>query len=31
MSFFDTEEVHAVMPDEVSDRGGLPWRTDTGI
>ena len=22
MSFFDTEEVHAVMPDEVADRGG---------
>jgi hypothetical protein len=22
MSFFDTEEVHAVMPDKVADRGG---------
>jgi hypothetical protein len=31
MSFFDTEEAHAVMLDEVADRGGLPWRDDTGI
>ena len=31
MSFFDTEEVHAVMPDKVADEGGLPWRDDTGI
>ena len=31
MSFFDTEELHAVMPDKVADRGGLPWRDDTGI
>ena len=31
MSFFDTEEVHAVMPDKVADRGGLPWRDDTRI
>jgi hypothetical protein len=22
MSFFDTEEVHAVMPDIIADRGG---------
>ena len=22
MSFFDTEELHAVMPDKVADRGG---------
>jgi hypothetical protein len=31
MSFFDTEEVHAGMPDRVADEGGLPWRDDTGI
>jgi len=31
MSFFDTEEVHAVMPDKVADEGGLPWRDDTEI
>ena len=30
MSFFDTEEVHAVMPDIVADRCGLPWRDNTG-
>jgi len=31
MSFFDTEEVHAVMLATVADEGGLPWRDDTGI
>jgi hypothetical protein len=31
MSFFDTEEVHAVMPYKVADEGGLPWREDMGI
>jgi len=31
MSFFDTEEVHAVMLNIVADEGGLPWRDDTGI
>jgi hypothetical protein len=31
MSFFDTEEVHAVMLAYAADRGGLPWRDDTGI
>ncbi len=31
MSFFDTEELHAVMPDKVADRGGLPWRDNMGI
>jgi len=31
MSFFDTEEAHAVMLAYAADRGGLPWRDDTGI
>jgi hypothetical protein len=30
MSFFGTEEVHAVMLDIVADRGGLPWSDDKG-
>ena len=29
MSFFDTEEVHAVMPDNVADRGGRAALTVT--
>ena len=36
VSFFDTEEAHAVMlayPEarKAADEGGLPWRDDTGI
>ena len=31
MSFFDTEEAHAVMLAYAADEGGLPWRDDTGI
>ena len=31
MSFFDTEEAHADMLAYAADRGGLPWRDDTGI
>ena len=31
MSFFDTEEAHAVMLASAADRGGLPWRDDTEI
>jgi hypothetical protein len=31
MSFFDTEEAHAVMLAYVADRGGLPWRDDVEI
>jgi len=31
MSFFDTEEAHAVMLAYAADGGGLPWRDDTGI
>jgi hypothetical protein len=32
MSFFDTEEAHAAMPDEVADEGGLPaiWQAGLG-
>jgi hypothetical protein len=30
MSFFDTEEAHAVMLAYAADEGGLPWRDDTG-
>jgi hypothetical protein len=26
MSFFDTEEAHAVMLAYAADEGGLPWR-----
>jgi hypothetical protein len=31
MSFFVTERFHAVMPAYVADKGGLPWRDDTGV
>jgi hypothetical protein len=31
MSFFDTEEAHAVMLAYAANGGGLPWRDDTGI
>jgi len=31
MSFFDTEEAHAVMLAYAADEGGPPWRDDTGI
>ena len=31
MSFFDTEEDHAVVLAYVTGEGGLPWRDDTGI
>jgi hypothetical protein len=31
MSFFDTEELHAVMLNKVVDRGGLPWGDKTVI
>jgi hypothetical protein len=31
MSFFDTEEAHAVMLAYAADGGGLPWSDDTGI
>jgi hypothetical protein len=31
MSFFDTEEAHAVMLAYAADEGGPPWRDDTEI
>jgi hypothetical protein len=31
MSFFDTEEAHAVMHAYAADEGGLSWCDDTGI
>jgi hypothetical protein len=30
MSFFDTEEAHAVMLTYAANGGGLPWRDNTG-
>jgi hypothetical protein len=30
MSFFDTEEAHAVMLAYAANEGGLPWRDNTG-
>ena len=30
MSFFDTEEAHAVMLAYAANGGGLPWRDNTG-
>ena len=31
MSFFDTEEAHAVMLAYAANGGGLPWRADMEI